>query len=119
MKARATAAARISSAFGDIIALLMGSAQFKHYALVDLEWLVIPPLVSGQFLLAHAQSRETGLAAPAATILWGSVSAEVDQRLTATIDQPLRLKPHEWQSGDILWIVAAAGEPRADGDPVS
>ena len=36
-----------------------------------------------------------------------------------TTAQPLRLKPHEWKSGDILRIVAAAGEPRADGDPVS
>jgi hemolysin-activating ACP:hemolysin acyltransferase len=39
----------------------------------------------------------------------------VDQRLSAHLNQPIRLKPEEWTSGDITWIVEAVGAPQAMG----
>jgi hemolysin-activating ACP:hemolysin acyltransferase len=56
---------------------------------------------------------ETAPAVPTAVVLWATVSAEIDQRLMANLDKPLLLKPHEWASGDHLWLIAAAGERRA------
>ena len=49
---------------------------------------------------------------PVAVVLWASVSAEVDKKLMETEDASLQLKPEEWKSGDILWLVHAAGETR-------
>jgi hemolysin-activating ACP:hemolysin acyltransferase len=54
-----------------------------------------------------------GPRAPVAAVLWASVSVETDQRLSASLTQKLRLRPEEWKSGEILWIIDAAGEPRA------
>lgn len=108
----AAGAHRAAASFGGIVALLMRSGEYKYYALADLEWLVAPAVATGQFVLAEAQSNTNGLVAPVGMILWASVDPEVDQRLTANIDKPLRLKPQDWKSGDILWIVEALGEPR-------
>ena len=44
--------------------------------------------------------------------LWAFVSPEVDRRLIENIAAPIRLKMEEWKSGDIPWLVEAAGEPR-------
>ena len=102
-------------AFAKIVSLLMRSPHHKHYSLADLEWLVLPPLASGQFCIMEAKaagSSEIGV--PVGVALWASVSPEVDQRLTA-ITQPgttLRLRPDEWRSGDILWLIEAVGDQR-------
>ena len=45
-------------------------------------------------------------------LLWASVSPEVDRRLAAAQDVPIRLNPSEWRSGDIIWVVDAVGEPQ-------
>jgi cytolysin-activating lysine-acyltransferase len=45
-------------------------------------------------------------------VLWASVSDEVDRRLSANPEAPIRLAPQEWKSGDNLWLVEAAGSPR-------
>lgn len=102
----------IMAAFGQITSVLMRAQQYKHHALSDLEWLVVPAVMTGQYSLAEAQSKANGLTAPVGVLLWASVSAEVDKRLSENLDAPLRLKPEEWKSGDILWIIDAVGEPK-------
>src|SRR5262249_43714026 len=42
-------------------------------------------------------------------------SREVDQRLTADLNTPIKLGPQEWTSGDIVWIVDAVGDERVIG----
>ena len=37
----------------------------------------------------------------------------IDMRLAGNLDKPLALKPNEWASGDIVWLIAVAGDPRA------
>jgi cytolysin-activating lysine-acyltransferase len=44
--------------------------------------------------------------------LWALVSPEVDKRLMEGDAAALRLKPEEWKSGDIPWLLHAAGETR-------
>ena len=111
-KRRAVSAVRQSLAFSQIVGQLMRSPHYKHYTLADIEWLVLPPLMVGQFSIAEARSDEGGPRFPAAVALWASVSPEIDKRLTEILTAPIRLRPDEWRSGDILWLVAAAGDAR-------
>jgi hemolysin-activating ACP:hemolysin acyltransferase len=108
---QAMAALRNSLAFTQIIGVLMRSEHYKHYTLGDLEWLVIPPMLAGQYRIGEAKPK-TGGSIPVAVVLWASVSADVDKRLQQIGREPIRLRPDEWTSGDILWLVHAAGEPR-------
>ncbi len=103
----------VSASVGDIAVVFSNSAAHKHYTLADIEWMILPAVVSGQAYIAELQHKDIGARAPVAVVLWASVSADVDQRLSANPNQKIRLRPDEWKSGDNLWIVDVAGEPRA------
>jgi hemolysin-activating ACP:hemolysin acyltransferase len=104
--------ARTTLVFGQVISLLMRSPEYKHFSLADLEWLVVPPVRLGQCGVAEVKMQEDSFAVPVAAALWASVSIEVDRRLSTELDKPLRLRPDEWRSGDILWLISAVGEAR-------
>ncbi len=98
-------------AFTRITAVLMRSNPYRHSSLSDLEWLVLPPIMTGQFAILDAQVN--GQTVPVALALWASVSAEVDQRLSDPTLPTLRLKPDEWRSGEILRLIDAVGDGNA------
>jgi hemolysin-activating ACP:hemolysin acyltransferase len=103
----------ISASVGDVAVVFSRSASHKHYTLADIEWMILPAVMTGQAYIAELQHKDHGARAPVAAVLWASVSAETDQRLRANLTQKIRLRPDEWKSGEILWIIDAAGEPRA------
>jgi hemolysin-activating ACP:hemolysin acyltransferase len=109
------AAIKFTSTFGRIVLVLMRTRQHRHSFLGDLEWLVMPAVTNSQFMLAEHRDGSTGLTMPLATVLWAQVSEEVDARLCANPDQRVRLKPEEWASGTIPWLIEAAGETHAVG----
>jgi hemolysin-activating ACP:hemolysin acyltransferase len=109
---RAAIAMRQSMAFAQIVSVLMRSSHYKHYTLADLEWFVFPPLLTGQFSIVEASAQPDGPKLPVAVALWASVSPDVDRRLSENLTAPVRLRPDEWQSGDILWLVDAVGDAR-------
>jgi hemolysin-activating ACP:hemolysin acyltransferase len=110
---RDAAALRNALAFTQAVGVLMRSPRYRKYTLGDLEWLVIPPLVTGQFRIGEAKSNNNqGPTVPVAIVLWASVSPEVDKRLMEGDDASFQLKPEEWKSGDILWLAHMAGETR-------
>ncbi len=51
---------RIAQSFAQVVAVLMRDPNFKKLPLADLEWLVLPPLMAGQFRLAHMQTQQPG-----------------------------------------------------------
>ena len=104
---------RVAAAFGEMVAVLLRSPQHRHMFLADLEWLILPAIATGQFALAEARQKETGMGAPVAVLLWASVADEVDARLSSNLGQAMRLKPAEWASGANAWLVEAVGDPRA------
>ncbi len=106
---------RLSMAFGQIVTVLMRSQGHKHLSLADLEWAVAPAVITGQFSLAEAQSKTNGMVAPVAVVTWASVNDDIDRRLVASIDQPVRLGLQEWRSGPHLWVMDAVGDPRVIG----
>ena len=109
---RAMGAKMMAASFGEIITVLMHSNIYKHFSLSDLDWLVIPPVLTQQFVLAEVRKGEGGIPAPVGVALWASVSPEVDEKLSANTTGPLRLRPDEWKSGDILWLIDAVGPPQ-------
>ena len=109
LRKRMIASKQMAAAFGEIVTLLMRSPGDKHQSLADLEWLLVPAVVRGQYALAEARLKETGASVPVGAVLWALVSKEVDERLSDP-SHPLRLKPDEWRSGDIPWIMHAIGD---------
>lgn len=112
MKNAAAVSKAVMAAFGEIVTVLMRTQEHRGKSLSDLEWLAVPAVTTGQFALAEAQSKTNGMMAPVGLILWASVSPEVDARLRAELASGLTLKPNEWRSGDILWVVEAVGDPK-------
>lgn len=112
MQRRAQVSKRLEQAFGEIASVFMRAAPYRQFTLADMEWLVVPAVLSGQFSIAEAQSKTSGFTTPVALVTWAKVSAAVDQRLSAEPDKPTRLKPEEWKSGDIIWVIDAVGEPK-------
>ena len=86
----------VSHMLGEITWLLTQSPTHKHFALADLEWLVMPPLLLEQYRVFHGETTPVGVA------LWASLSAEAEAKLNAGVG---RLRPDEWKSGDRLWLV--------------
>jgi hemolysin-activating ACP:hemolysin acyltransferase len=91
---------------------LSRSPGHKHHSLADIEWMVLPAVLSGQFYVAEAASKERGFRAPVACVTWASVSDEVDQRLREDAARKIRLRPDEWTAGAHLWLVDMAGDAR-------
>ncbi|PWC53344.1 hypothetical protein TSO221_11035 [Azospirillum sp. TSO22-1] len=86
----------LAGALGEVVWLMMQSPGHRHLFLADLEWLVMPAMMLGQFRTFRSGDQIAGLA------LWAIVSEEVEKRLTAGV---IRLAPAEWKSGDRLWLV--------------
>lgn len=114
-KKRAGIAKHVAASFGEIISLLLRSQTDRNRPLHDLEWMVIPALMTGQFAVADAQSKETGAVMPVAAVLWAYVSSEVDQRLSNLNDPLPRLAPNEWRSGNTPWVIMAIGDTKVVG----
>ena len=108
----AAASKLIAASVGDIAVVLSRSPAHKHYSLADIEWMILPPVLNGQYYVAEAANAETGFRAPIAVATWAFVSHEVDHRLSAGSAPRGRLRPDEWKSGEIAWIVDLAGNPR-------
>jgi hemolysin-activating ACP:hemolysin acyltransferase len=108
---RPTRANPVSTAFGDMVALLAKSPAHKHFSLGDLEWLLLPPVALNQFALVDAKL-PNGQTVLAGFVLWAQVAPDVDARLAQNQRYPVRLHPNEWRSGDNLWIIDAVGNPK-------
>ena len=112
--------ARMAHSFSNVLAVLMRDPSYRNVRLADLEWLVLPPVMAGQFKLGQAPADPApanpaagGLLVPVAVALWARVSDAVDQVLTESTDNRLWLRPNEWASGSHIWLMTVAGDPRA------
>jgi cytolysin-activating lysine-acyltransferase len=109
---------RFAQSFAQIVAVLMRDRNFRNLRLSDLEWLVLPPVMSGQFSLGQAHAPQTqgqkegGVLVPVAVAMWARVSNEIDKRLSENLDKPVRLGVGEWASGDNIWLMAIAGDQK-------
>ena len=109
-KKRAMVAKMAAASFGEIVSLLMRSPGHQNMALKDLQTLVAPAILTGQFAVADAQSKENGSVMPVGAVIWAHVSPEVDKRLSENLNEPVQLALQEWRSGDIPWIILSLGD---------
>lgn len=113
MQKRREVSARLLMRFGEVVSVMMRAQQFGDLPLKQLQEVVVPPLMLGQFLVAEAQSKAQGFVTPVAAALWARVSKEVDQRLSRNLDGPVQLAPKDWNSGDIGWLIVLVGNVQA------
>jgi cytolysin-activating lysine-acyltransferase len=98
-------------AFTRILSVLMKSNPYRNMPLHQIEGLVVPAIMTGQFALMDASIN--GHPTPVAVAFWAHLSPEVDQRLSDTSVQTPTLRPNEWRSGDILWLLDVVGSANA------
>jgi cytolysin-activating lysine-acyltransferase len=70
----------------------------KFTFIADLDWALLPPVILDQCRLYNKEG------IPFAFFTWARVSDEIDQRLRSGVP---RIAPHEWQSGEHLWLIDA------------
>ena len=99
-------------AFVDAMQVLMRSPHYMNHTLADLEWLLVPAVKTRQISIAKAQLKANGRVMPIGVIMWASVSPEVNARIASEIAERVKVKPDEWQSGSIIWLVDAIGDPK-------
>ena len=86
----------VATLLGEIVWLFTQSSRHQGFLLVDLEWLVMAPLMYEQLRVFYAPDRPVGVA------LWAYVNEAVATRLMTGNAQ---LAPADWQSGNELWLV--------------
>lgn len=93
----------VAHALGEIAWLMTQSQLHKQMFLSDLEWFVMPAILTEQFRVFYGPAPAAGAPpTPAAVALWANVSEETEQRLEAGAH---KLAPHEWKGGDRAWLI--------------
>jgi cytolysin-activating lysine-acyltransferase len=115
------ARAKLHESFGMVVLALAATPRYRHIGLGELVPMVFEPMMRDRVAIALSgadeESAKTGN--PAAVALWATVSEEVDAKIKEQVAAgvfPLRLKPEDWNSGEITWlfdIVAPTPQMRA------
>ena len=58
----------LAASIGDMVVVLSRSPAHKHYSLADIEWMVLPPVFTGQLYLVEDAHKERGFRAPIAAV---------------------------------------------------
>jgi cytolysin-activating lysine-acyltransferase len=101
----------MSSLMGEIVWLMSQSPAHKHFALADLEWMLMPAIALKQVRLFKDDNKQ-----PVGCALWAYLSPEAEEKLN-NINS--RIMPHEWGNnasfspeagltateGGTLWLV--------------
>ncbi|MEZ5892453.1 MAG: toxin-activating lysine-acyltransferase [Parvularculaceae bacterium] len=97
----AAAKPTVSHMLGEVTWLLSQSPTHKHFAIGDLEWLVMPAILLEQFRVFHGPKHPLGFA------LWAEFSEEAEKRFLEQVEsgRGARLRPQDWKSGDRLWLI--------------
>lgn len=106
----------LAANLGYIVSIMLHLEPYRAMPLAGIEKLVLPSIASRQFRISEGLIPGVGTVAPIAAVMWASVSADVDKRISSAIERPIELKPADWRSGDIVWIVEAIGDHSAVTD---
>jgi hemolysin-activating ACP:hemolysin acyltransferase len=107
----------LREAFGKVVMALMVLPRYRHQTLADLQHMVLEPLIRDRIALAKPANASTGpLIDFAGIAVWASVSEEVDAKIREQIKVgvfPIRLKPEDWTSGEINWLLDVIAPDKA------
>lgn len=102
--------------FGKVVMAMMVMPRYRSQHVSDLQASVLDPMLRDRVVIAYpAQEDGAPPADMAGFALWASVSEEVDQRIREQIKAgtwPLRLRPEDWTSGDIHWLLDVVATDR-------
>ncbi len=105
----ATVRSHVRESFGKIVMAMMVIPRYRRQALEDLQHLVLEPLINDRIAIAYPSDADgNALSDIAGVAIWASVSEEVDGKIREQVKAgvfPIRLKPEEWKSGDINWLL--------------
>jgi len=114
--------AKTRESFGAVVMSMMILPRYRNQTLADLSHLVLDPLMRDRMAIAYPAKKEDGKQSPltdiAGVAIWASVSDEVDARIREQISTgtfPIRLKPEEWTSGSINWLLDVIAADKKTG----
>lgn len=94
---------------GLVVMAIMNLARYRHQSLGDPTQMVLEPLIRDRIAIARPAKEEPGMLTDIAGFaIWASVSEEVDLKIRDQIKAgtfPIRLKPEDWQSGQVNWLL--------------
>lgn len=99
---------QVRETFGKVVMAMMMQARYRHQTVADLQHLVLEPLIRDRIAVAHSAQSDPELSDIAGLAIWASVSDEVDSHIREQIRAgvfPVRLKPEDWNSGSINWLL--------------
>jgi hemolysin-activating ACP:hemolysin acyltransferase len=99
--------ARLRAGAGEVVLAMAGLPRYRNQTFADITHLVIEPMLNNRVAIAKS-ANEGKFGATAGIAIWASVSEEVDARIREQIQArvfPIRLKPEDWNSGDIHWLL--------------
>jgi cytolysin-activating lysine-acyltransferase len=100
---------QVRESFGQVVMAMMNLPRYRHQSLGDLTQMVLEPLIRDRIAIARPAKEEPGLLTDIAGFaIWASVNEEVDTKIREQIKAgvfPIRLKPEDWQSGSINWLL--------------
>lgn len=109
--------AGVRESFGKAVMAMMLLPRYRHQTLADLQHLVLEPLIRDRVALAKPAGSKAGpLVDFSGLAIWASVSEEVDAKIREQIKAgvfPVRLKPEEWTSGNINWLLDVIAPDKA------
>ncbi len=107
----------VREAFGKVVMALMVLPRYRHQTLPDLQHMVLEPLIRDRIALAKPATAKAGpLIDFSGLAIWASVSEEVDVKIREQIKAgvfPIRLKPEDWTSGEINWLLDVIAPDKA------
>jgi hemolysin-activating ACP:hemolysin acyltransferase len=108
-KKLAAVRSHVRESFGNVVMTMMMLPRYRHQSLVDLQHLVLDPLLRDRIALAYpGDTEDKALADVTGVAIWASVSDAVDAKIREQIAAgvfPIRLKGEEWDSGENNWLL--------------
>jgi len=105
-KKLAGAKAALQSTFGQVVLAMSSVPRYRSQMISDLSHLVIDPLINDR--VAIATPKVSSDIEPPAIAIWATVSVDVDARISEQTKAgvfPIRLKPEDWKSGEVVWLL--------------
>ena len=101
---------RVQATFGQVVLAMTAVPRYRHQSVADLTSLVLEPLIRDRIAIASPKSKEesTPQGPLAGIALWATVSEEVNTKIQEQIKAgvfPIRLKPEDFTSGEITWLL--------------
>ena len=108
--------ATLREGFGKAVMAMMMMPRYRSQMLADLQHLVLEPMIKDRLAFAYPKAEE-GAPPPdmAGFAIWASVPPEVDVRIREQIAAgvfPVRLRPEDWDGGEINWLLDVVAQDR-------